>query len=337
MISFYEIGFLRHQVSPRWDVMFYIALSILLFPKISTGFTPVQNLHRFNDKNGNRLSTNSLQNHNMRISMNSIISDSKRVYSLGIDFGTSGVRINVIDSSKDLIMDERLLYSPSIKQSPDLWIDSLNELLSKIPSTVSNHIQSVSLCGTSASCLMVDIETGTISREVCMYDYSVISNDNSRDIGMKVLDMIRKVCPKGSAVDSATSTLAKLLSWHSSSPISKREYLAHQADIVLSYLLHGSAYRRNKFVSDWHNALKLGFDIETLTYPPWLLQLLKKEEINSDILPFVKEPGSEVGYISSDIRERFQLPPNCSVVAGIFLFVTTFLFQQLNNGIKYHN
>lgn len=45
----------------------------------------------------------------------------------------------------------------------------------------------------------------------------------------------------------------------------------HQADWVAS-LLHG---RRD--VSDWNNALKLGFDPGAGAYPPWLTNQVTKE------------------------------------------------------------
>jgi len=191
----------------------------------------------------------------------SLSSRKKHPYTLGIDFGTSGVRVNVIDSKKTVILDERELFQHNSQQSVNLWINSLNLLLSKIPIDISSNILAISLCGTSSSCVLVD--KSVLSRDVLMYDYSVCKDDS---LGKGTLSMssIQKVCPKGSPVDSSTSTLAKLMSWHLTSPILYGERLAHQADIVVAYLLHGPEYLSHPFVSDWHNALKLGYDVEVI-------------------------------------------------------------------------
>lgn len=46
--------------------------------------------------------------------------------------------------------------------------------------------------------------------------------------------------------------------------------LEHQAD-WLAAQLHG---RRG--ATDWHNALKLGFDPQAGAYPPWLVQQVRR-------------------------------------------------------------
>ena len=38
------------------------------------------------------------------------------------------------------------------------------------------------------------------------------------------------------------------------------------------------------YTSDWHNALKLGYDVKRLKYPEWLLILLEEIRINANVL-----------------------------------------------------
>ena len=58
---------------------------------------------------------------------------------------------------------------------------------------------------------------------------------------------------------SPTSALAKLLAWDAEAPLEAHEVLAHQADFVAAQLC-GTA-EGGGFRSDWHNALKLGYDV----------------------------------------------------------------------------
>ncbi len=80
------------------------------------------------------------------------------------------------------------------------------------------------------------------------------------------------IAPPAHTAVASTSTLCKLLTWHlagtwqSAAAAGAAPALLHQADWLAS-LLHG---RRG--VSDWNNALKLGFDPALEGYPEWLLR-----------------------------------------------------------------
>jgi hypothetical protein len=65
---------------------------------------------------------------------------------------------------------------------------------------------------------------------------------------------IDKAAPAGHTVRSATSSLAKVLSWSMESKLLEGECIAHQADF-LSARLTGPGV---PFTSDWNNMLKFG-------------------------------------------------------------------------------
>ena len=71
--------------------------------------------------------------------------------------------------------------------------------------------------------------------------------------------------------------------------------------------------------SDWHNSLKVGFDVQSLTYPTWLDQLLQQVGLHRELVlpPKVAEPGSVVGTVSRDLVTRFSFHPDCKIVAGV--------------------
>ncbi len=95
---------------------------------------------------------------------------------------------------------------------------------------------------------------------------------------------------------------------------SKAVYLLHQAD-WLAFLLHGSLG-----ISDYHNALKLGYDVEQLKYPEWL------ENLQIPIqLPQVLPPGAPVGELLPEIAVKFGFHDDCLVCAGTTDSIAAFL------------
>lgn len=81
---------------------------------------------------------------------------------------------------------------------------------------------------------------------------------------------LQEMAPPQHTATASTSTLCKLLTWHqqgtwqAAQAGGQQPGLLHQADWLAS-LLHG---RRD--VSDWNNALKLGYDPGLTRYPQWL-------------------------------------------------------------------
>lgn len=276
---------------------------------------------------------------------------------MGIDFGTTGIRICItkegnqhnITSNNNLndvsiIYEDKILYQDlgysSTQQSYLHWIHGLTHLFQKyqknsLSSIAHNSIHSLCLCGTSASCLLFDIETQSISRDVRMYDYDVLKTNH----GIKAMNIIQQYCPNGSPTNASTSTLAKLISWDLEDPIKLSEKLISQADLMNYFLLNGnvsSAYANtstssgNPFISDWHNSLKVGYDVQHLEYPLWLSSLLSHQMNRSidSLLPKVIAPGDDIGRISSILSKQFPFfHSNClikgSTTDSIAAFIAT--------------
>ena len=89
--------------------------------------------------------------------------------------------------------------------------------------------------------------------------------------------------------------------------------MLHQAD-WLAYLLHGKLG-----ISDYHNALKLGYDVDKLCYPDWLHNLPF-----SYLYPQVRSPGAVVKEVTPDC-DRLNLPPDCIVRTGTTDSIAAFL------------
>jgi len=95
---------------------------------------------------------------------------------------------------------------------------------------------------------------------------------------------------------------------------SQATYFLHQAD-WLAFLLHGKLG-----ISDYHNALKLGYDVEKLSYPHWIEQLPSRA-----LLPQIFSPGTPVDKVKKEICDRFNLPSNCLVCTGTTDSIAAFL------------
>ncbi|KAL8228864.1 hypothetical protein R6Q57_013764 [Mikania cordata] len=88
----------------------------------------------------------------------------------------------------------------------------------------------------------------------------------------------------------------------------------HQSDWLL-WLLHGKIG-----VSDYNNALKVGYDPELESYPPWL-----KSQPYSHVLPNIQAPGTIISTLKEDIRTQFGFPEDCVVCTGTTDSIAAFL------------
>lgn len=219
---------------------------------------------------------------------------------LGIDFGTSGSRAVVIDSAQAI----QAAVNVAIEQPTNwqLWRSSLFDLIAQIPSTLRQQIQAIAINGTSSTVLICD-ETGEPLTEPLLYNDARAAS---------VLDRLRSIAPADHTVISATSSLAKLLWYLREAAIDPTPYFLHQAD-WLSFLLHGKLG-----ITDYHNALKLGYDVGELRYPDWFPDLPIR-------LPQVVAPGTAIAPVQPRLIDCFGFPADCRICAGTTDSIAAFL------------
>lgn len=223
---------------------------------------------------------------------------------LGLDFGTSGARLMAVDGAGDVVHTAQTLWGTG-----DLilqWRRALGQLLRGLPWTVAEGVEAIALNGTSATVLLCD-PTGQPLAPPLLY------ND---DRGQAVAAQLRSLAPADHWVQSATSSLAKLLWWAVYAPEAYEQagFILHQAD-WLAAQLHGQWG-----ITDYHNALKLGYDVENLAYPRWL-----QDWPGFNRCPQVVEPGTPLGTITPAAAAEFGLPRNCVICAGTTDSIAAFL------------
>lgn len=224
---------------------------------------------------------------------------------LGIDFGTSGARAIVIDHENQIVESQHLDFSDILAtQLAQTWQNTLFYLIAQIPIAIRKKLRAIAINGTSSTVLLSNA-AGNLITEPILY------NDSR---AKEVLNKIETIAPSNHVVISASSSLAKLLWWQQQSYFPQARYLLHQAD-WLAYLLHGRLG-----ISDYHNALKLGYDVDHLCYPNWLQNLSF-----SNLYPQVLTPGTVIGRVTPENCRRLNLSTNCTVKTGTTDSIAAFL------------
>ena len=231
-------------------------------------------------------------------------------YCLGIDFGTSGARAIVIDRQKQIIVTRQSSFdNVASNKLASTWQDTLFTLIACIPVEVRKNIKAIAINGTSSTVLLCDAAGNPITEPILYSD--------SR--GKEVLGSVKAVAPNNHVVVSATSSLAKLFWWQTQPYFKRASYFLHQAD-WLAFLLHGKLG-----ISDYHNALKLGYDVDNFNYPDWLEKLTF-----SHLYPQVVTPGDSIGIVTPENCDRFNLPSDCAIHAGTTDSIAAFLASGAN-------
>ena len=76
----------------------------------------------------------------------------KNTLVLGIDLGTSGLRIAIINSDKNILYTSSMKYPRGLEEWGD-WVECFKELLKKVPEDIKKRLISCSIAGTSGTLL----------------------------------------------------------------------------------------------------------------------------------------------------------------------------------------
>lgn len=229
---------------------------------------------------------------------------------IGIDFGTSGCRAVAIDDNGSVIAETRLpLPAPEqsdagILQDPILWWNACIHLLDALFAQLKGKkIIAICVNGTSGTVLVTD-KFGTPLAPARMYnDASCVTE----------ADRIRQHAPAASGAHGSSSGLAKALRLYDEQP--KTHWFHTQADWIAGNL-------RGQFgVSDENNALKLGYDPITRTWPTWLNAL----DVPSACFPSVVPPGTALGHLSPQWTKHWKPATSPMIVAGTTDSIAAFI------------
>ena len=215
---------------------------------------------------------------------------------LGIDVGTSGVRIvaagtgNEVLASASVAMQAPVADGKHIRQAAGIWEQAFSQAFAALDLT-GLHIRALAISGTSGTILPVD-SSGKPLALASMY------NDVAE---AEHVAAIAAVAPQETAARSTTSPLARAIPLQGSNI-----RILHQADWLAGQL------SGNFTVTDENNALKSGYDPLQRAWPAWLAQA----GFDAALFPRVVAAGEAITKISKPAARRLGLPEDVTIVAG---------------------
>jgi sugar (pentulose or hexulose) kinase len=221
---------------------------------------------------------------------------------LGLDFGTSGARCCVLDAEAQVIHQGRFDFPEH--QSAENWRTVLHALLDGLPQGIAGKLRSIAIDATSGTVLLCDAALEPFSDALMYHDGRATAEARE----------LEKLAPFGHTVCSATSGLAKFLWLTRHTDMSRAAYFLHQGDWLAAQLT-GIGGR-----SDYHNALKTGYDVERLCWPEWVLALP-----HASLLPEVVTPGEVINTITPNMAQRFGIARDCLIHAGTTDSIAAFI------------
>jgi D-ribulokinase len=220
---------------------------------------------------------------------------------LGIDVGTSGVRIAAIDRSLKVAafaaspMPAATRDGQRITQDASVWEHALGGAMARLASTIDlARVAALAVDGTSGTLVGIDDRGIAVSAGSLYNDRA-----DAADVAT-----VERAAPPDAAVHGVSSPLARAIGLLRTPGVAT---VLHQADWI-------AAQFSGRFdVSDESNALKTGYDPVGRRWPDWI----SATGLAPARLPAVVAAGSITGQVSTDASRRFGLPARTLVVAGM--------------------
>ncbi|WP_269609621.1 FGGY-family carbohydrate kinase [Prochlorococcus marinus] len=210
---------------------------------------------------------------------------------LGIDLGTSGVRIAVINTKKKILFTSSKTYSKGLEISED-WINSLKALIQEIPKDLKEKLISCSVAGTSGTLLACKKNGAPIGKALPYFlscaEYEYVLEK-----------LFTKECA-GSSISGSVGRALRLLDLYGNEII-----LRHQADWISGWLINNWDY------GEEGNNIRMGWEISNSSWPE-SFQNLKWLKCLPKIIP----SGQIMGNICTKKANELNLPKNLQVIAG---------------------
>jgi sugar (pentulose or hexulose) kinase len=227
---------------------------------------------------------------------------------LGVDLGTSGLRLALIDPG-GAVLAERASAYPAAFEDAAGWRQGLIALCAGLPPDLRTRVGAIAVDGTSGTLLLCGADGEPAPEPLGL------ALPYHRACPEQAAEAAALVGPAGAGTPAATASgsLARALAllaaadvWSALQPSRPQPWLLrHQADWLMGWLL-----------GDWRwgeegNNLRLGWDLQAgawqgaIARQPWRAAL-----------PQICASGSRLGPLGSRAAEALGLPPHCQVVAG---------------------
>lgn len=234
----------------------------------------------------------------------------------GLDIGTQGVRVLLADLSGRVLAEAESPFpremtlpqaSGAFEQDPRHWRKALLGALREATARLSalghspEEIVALSAAGTSGTLCLVDTAGEPVSPAL-MYSDSRAEVSAVRSCGAAWEEAL-------GTQFGASFGLCKLV-WvarHRPARLEAARWILSPADLALGWLsgIWG--------VSDWTNALKMGYDVTARAWPAFIGQALG---LPTEKLPRIDAPGTPIGSVSAQAAAETGLSPRTLVALG---------------------
>lgn len=233
-------------------------------------------------------------------------------YFFGIDVGTQGARVILIDQCgqeiasgiKKFDLDEKFRE----EQSPDLWwencLEIIDQIIKKLPTDFDKKsILAVCVTSTSGTVIPLDQFNKPLYSAIMYSDgRSVKQGKCFREIALRYVD-------KGYTGFNASSGISKML-WYVDTFPEQVDNIAHwiyASDYIVGKL------SGNYTTTDYTNVLKSAFDLEKLEWPTYIFEETNlKREWFGRVVP----SGTVIGNLSQKLSIRWGIS-QIAVVVGL--------------------
>ena len=209
----------------------------------------------------------------------------------GLDFGTSGARISIINLYEELVYSNSVPYQYSFK-NPNSWLNACKKLLDSSPNEVKSNLDKLAISGTSGTLMASNLKGEPIGEAI---PYDQACNEH------KIL--IESLTSGEEHLQTPYSSLAKALTLIDK--YGTNILLRHQSDWITGW-----------FLKDWThgeegNNLKLGWDLKKESWPKSYLNTSWQK-----CLPQIIKSGKIIGQVNFDLAERFNLNKKLILISG---------------------
>ena len=228
----------------------------------------------------------------------------------GLDFGSSGARISIINYSKEIIFENSCKYKHEFR-NPEGWINACIKLFEDIPIQIKINLSKLSISGTSGTLLPCRLN-GNILGNSIPYNEACITNSKKLNL----------IAGEDKFLNNPYSSLAKAIKLIDT--FGEDIILRHQSDWISGWLLNDWSY------GEEGNNVKLGWDIASKSWPESFDSFSLKKSI-----PLIKESGCILGKINQSIANLLETNQHLLIISGTTDSNASFIAAQVkeNEGL----
>ena len=210
---------------------------------------------------------------------------------LGIDLGTTGLRIAVINTKKEILYTSASSYSTGLEVWED-WISCFKKLIKEVPKDLKEKLVSCAVAGTSGTLLACKDNGEPLGKAL---PYFLTCPEYSAEIN----NLFSKECA-GSSISGSVGRALRLINEHGNEII-----LRHQADWISGWLLNNWEY------GEEGNNIRMGWEISKNSWPERFKNLRWFK-----CLPKIISSGQIMGNICNKKANELNLPRSLKVISG---------------------